>query len=438
MKLKDKLELLNIQKGVLRYIHNTFWQLFAQILKLTSALFIGALIARYLGPAQLGILSFSTAFVGIFSAWAPLGVDSIVIRELVKHSNRRNVLLGTAFLLKIIAAAVVFTIILITVHFMDYGTETNIIIAIVAGTIFFQSFFVINIYFQSQVAGKYLGYSSIINISISCILKIIFLLNNASVAAFAWLMLFDNFSLVMCYLFFYHRMKLSVMNWRFSALTAKLLLKSGLPLMLGGVVILIYMRIDQVMIKLMLGNSATGQYSIAVNLSEAWYFIPATISSSLFPAIINARKNNLQLYNSRMQKLFSLIIWISLAFIIPMVFWARDIVHLLYGSQYSESASVLAINAWAGIFVSLGSCSAKWFIAENLQRFFFYRAVCGVLTNVILNSLLIPAMGIQGAAYATLFSACSSALLFDWFSSKTRHLFYMKLKSPFNHFFIRS
>lgn len=189
------------------------------------------------------------------------------------------------------------------------------------------------------------------------------------------------------------------------------------------------MKIDQVMIKEMLDNKAVGDYAAAVRLSEAWYFIPMVITSSLFPAIINAKKISEELYYKRLQKLYDLMVWMAITIALPMTFLSDWVVNLLYGTKYSEAGNVLIINAWAGIFVFLGIASNKWFMIENLQQFLFYRTFAGAIFNFILNVILIPEIGIQGAAIATLFSQMIAAYLFDFFTDITRKIFFMKTKS---------
>jgi O-antigen/teichoic acid export membrane protein len=207
------------------------------------------------------------------------------------------------------------------------------------------------------------------------------------------------------------------------------LLRDSWPLILSGMVVAVYMKIDQVMIKEMLDSEAVGQYAAAVRLSEAWYFIPMVISSSLFPAIINAKKISEELYYERLQKLYDLMVWMAVAIALPMTFLSDWVVELLYGSEYSEAASVLMVHIWAGVFVFLGVASGKWFITEDLQKYSFYRTFFGSVANIVLNFILIPKLGINGAAIATLVSQIIAAYLFDLFSIKTKKIFFMKTQS---------
>jgi len=170
----------------------------------------------------------------------------------------------------------------------------------------------------------------------------------------------------------------------------------------------------------MMNAEAVGQYAAAVRLSEAWYFIPMVIASSLFPAIINAKKQSEELYYARLQKLYSLMVWLAIAIALPMTFLSDWVVHFLYGEQYNQAGSVLMIHIWAGVFVFLGVASGKWLLSENLQIFSTVNTSIGMIVNVWLNYILIPKIGVLGAAWATLISYFVAAYLCLLFFKKTR------------------
>jgi len=440
-----KLKSLKNHQGFMKYFKNTSWLFGEKILRMIVGLFVGIWVARYLGPEQFGLFSYAQSFVGLFTAIATLGLDGIVIRELVKDESRRDELIGTAFWLKLFGAFAVLLILAIAVNFTSNDTYINTLVFIIASATIFQSFNVVDMYFQSKVMSKYIVYANIISLFITSIIKVVLILNEAPLVAFAWVMLFDSFVLACGFIYFYyvHRHSelisgsiisrsgnaLWVQNLKFSKRTAVDLLRDSWPLILSGIVISIYMKIDQVMIKEMLDSEAVGQYAAAVRLSEAWYFIPMVIASSLFPAIINAKKVSEELYYARLQKLYDLMVWMAIAIALPMTFMSDWIVELLYGGQYNEAGSVLMIHVWAGVFVFLGVASGKWFMVENLQMLSLWRTFSGMIINIVLNLLLIPKLGINGAAIATIFANFMAAFLFDLFNYKTRKMFYIKIRS---------
>jgi O-antigen/teichoic acid export membrane protein len=288
---------------------------------------------------------------------------------------------------------------------------------------------VIDFYFQSQVLSKYVALANAISLGIISILRITCILLQASLLAFVFLTLLNNILLALGLVFFYKRRNLAVSSWKFDKQIAKQLLKDSWPLILSGMVVAVYMKIDQVMIKEMLDNNAVGQYAAAVRISEAWYFVPTIICSSLFPAIINAKRGSEELYYLRLQRLFNLMVALGIGVALPMTFLSNAIVGVLYGQAYSQTANVLMIHIWAGVFVGLGVASSKWYLTENLQTLVFWRSFWGAITNICLNLVLIPTSGIKGAAVATLLSQLVASMLFDCFNKKTRHVFIMKIYS---------
>ncbi|WP_258032102.1 flippase [Campylobacter concisus] len=426
----DKIISLKNHQGFMKYFKNTSWLFFEKILRMLVGLFVGIWVTRYLGPERFGLFSYAQSFVGLFAAIATLGLDGIVVREIVKDESKATELIGTAFYLKLMGAVVTLLVLVIATQFTSNNRYTNLLVFIIASATIFQSFNVVDMYFQSKVLSKYAVFSNIISLFISSIVKITLILINAPLVAFAWAILFDSVVLAMGFIYFFLKYSTcEIKKIKFNKTIAISLLKDSWPLILSGVVISIYMKIDQVMIQEILGNEAVGQYAAATRLSEIWYFIPTILVSSLFPAVVNARKQSEELYYSRLQKLFDLVVWIAIAIALPMTFLSDIIVNMLYGEQYNQAASVLTIHIWASIFVFLGVASGQWFIAENLQLLAFWRTFCGMVTNIFLNLLLITKFGIKGVAIATLVSYMIAGFMFDFASYKLRRIFFMKLNT---------
>lgn len=424
-----KLKSLKSHQGFMKYFKNISWLFAEKILRMVVGLFVGIWVVRYLGPEQFGLFSYAQSFVGLFTAIATLGLDGIVIRELVKDESRRDVLLGTAFRLKLIGALLVLVALAVAVKLSHQDTLTTLLVFVIASATVFQSFNVIDFYFQSKVLSKYIVYANIVSLLISSLIKVALILNEAPLLYFAYVILFDSFVLACGFLCVYRYNKFFTSRWLFDAKIALSLFKDSWPLILSGLVVSIYMKIDQIMIKEMLNAEAVGQYAAAVRLSEAWYFIPMVIASSLFPAIINAKKVSAELYYARLQKLYDLMVWMAIAIALPMTFLSDWVVSLLYGDEFNQAGSVLMIHIWAGVFVFLGVASGKWFINENLQILSFWRTFYGMVINLILNFYLIPLYGVEGAALATLSSYFLAGFLFDAFNGKTKKIFSMKLNT---------
>lgn len=415
--------------GFRRYFTNTSWLFAERVLRIIAGLFVGIYIARYLGPERFGIYSYSFAFAALFGAIAKLGLDSIAVRDLVNHSDKRDIYLGTVFWLKVVGGVLTLGIIGIAVRFISNDPTINIYIFIIASGLLFQSFEVVDFYFQSKVLSKYVSICKLTQLTLSSLLKLYFIFIRADLFWFVLVGLIDQMSLAISYVFAYWRQRIGMFFNHFQIRIAKEMLKNSWPMVFSGFSTMVLFRIDQLMIKGILSSKDVGQYAVAVQLSEVWYFVPMIVTSSLFPAVLNAQKASQKLYHDRLLRLNSLLAWTAIVIALPMTFLSGWLVTSLYGKAYGQSGQALMILIWSDVFVFLGNASKRWFLAENLQYLLLGRITLGVVSNVFLNIMLIPAYGIKGAAMATLVSYALTYYISYLFHPKLRFLFIMTTKS---------
>src|SRR4030067_2278792 len=174
MPIKSALGRLALHQGFRRYLFTTSWMFGEQVLRIIAGLFVGIYVARYLGPEQFGVYSYALAFVALFGAIAKLGLDSIVVRDLVNHPQEREVYLGTAFWLKLIGAILTMGLLAIAGQFTGNDATTKLYIFIIASGMIFQSFEWVVFYFQSKVLAKYVSIAKLIQLALSSVLKLYF------------------------------------------------------------------------------------------------------------------------------------------------------------------------------------------------------------------------------------------------------------------------
>lgn len=394
-----------------------------QMLRMVAGLLVGIWVARYLGPAQFGVFSYAVAFAALFSAIAKLGLDNIMVRDLVRVPDQRDSYLGTAFWLKLIGAIVMLALIALSTQFTSNDATTNLYIFIIASGTIFQAFEVVDFYFQSKVLSKFVSICKLTQLLISSLIKLYLIFIQADLFWFVLISLVDQFTLAVSLFFAYRYQKVGGFYRQFDRTIAKQLLHDSLPLIFSGLVIAIYMRIDQIMIKEILGEKEVGLYSAAVRISEVWYFIPMIIANSLFPSIVNTKKVSEELYYARLQRLYTLMVWVAISIALPMTFLSDWLITLLYGEAYRAAGQVLMIHIWAGVFVFLGVASSKWFISEGLQKYSTINTVFGAIVNVLLNFLLIPKYGIYGAAIATVLAQSVASYFMNLAFQQTRSNF---------------
>ena len=426
--LKNIVQLKN-HSGFRKYFANTSWLMAERIIRMTVALFVGVYVARYLGPERFGLLSYANSFVGLFLALATLGLDSIVIRELVKNPESRNELLGTAFGLKIFGTIIMWFFILVSVPITENDNQTNIFIAILSFAILFQVFNVIDFNYQAEVKSKYVVKVQFFQLIFSSSTKLFLIFIKAPLLWFVWVYCFDTFLLAIGLVVIYMIKSGNFLLWRWKWEFARTLMRDSWPLILSGIIVSIYVNIDQVMIKHMIDEQAVGIYAIATRISTAWYFIPIAITSSMFPAILNAKYNNSSIYQQRLQALYDILVWLAILIAIVILCLSESIIDLLVGQEYAPAASVLSIAIIAGIFTNIGLINNKFFEAENRQIDILYRSLLGVSVNIFLNIILIKTYGIYGAAMATVTAQFSTSIVYTYLKKDARILFFMFLKS---------
>jgi len=183
------------------------------------------------------------------------------------------------------------------------------------------------------------------------------------------------------------------------------------------------------MLSQMTTDTIVGIYSVAVRLSEVWYFIPIAIVSSFFPSLLKAKAQGIEIYHSKLQKIYDLLVYIALILAIPITFLGTPFIKLLYGDAYEEAGQILSIHIWASVFIFMRSLLSKWLIAENLFVFSFVTHTSGAVVNILLNLILIPQLGGIGAAIATLISYATASYFSLFLNSKTWDMAMMMTKA---------
>lgn len=414
-----------------KYFKNTGWLMFGKVLSLV----VGIFIAKFLGPHDFGDLNFAMAFAAIIAAVGTLGLDSFVIREILEHPAKRDEILGTAFWMRLAVSVFLVPVsVLIYIFFRSVaeqqGTELTLLVTFCASALVFKAFNIIDSYFQSQVRSKFVVQVQNICLIMSSLIKVSFVLLKLPLVYFAFALVLDGLMLAIGLVIIYHRENLHIRNWVINPARAKSLLNKSWPLILSAVMVTLYMQIDILMLKYFAGSTEAGIYSAAARISEAWYFIPVAIVTSVFPAIIHARKTDHARYQKRLQNLYDLLVIISLPVALIVSLGADTFIHMLYGDNFEGAGIMLSVHIWSGIFVFLGSASGQYLLAEGFTMISFYRTATGAAVNILLNLWLIPLYGGLGASIATLIAyfVTTFSILFY---SKTRSQGIMILKSLF-------
>jgi len=388
--------------------HNVIWLFFDKILRILGGIFISVWVARYLGPNDFGIFNYAMAFTGFFMVFVKLGFDQIITREIVKTPKLTHYLLGTAFVLKLVGSIVALLAIYLSMMYLEMDSLKKTIIFIISMGFLFQAIDVVDYFYQAKVLSKYTVIVRNVAFIFSSAVKIYFILNEYSVAYFAFTSVIELMIAGILFIIVYKKTGEYINQWRYNSKIAMRLLKFSWPIGLSTFLVSIHMKIDQVMIGEMLNTEQVGIYSVAVRLSEFWIFIPGILVSTLLPYFVNLRERNNKLYHYRLLQFYSLMFWMGVSVGCGAIFFGEDIIVLLFGVTYIGAYEALVFNIWAGIFMAQSAAKGIWVLSENKQ---FYRIVANIIATIInisLNVILIPKYGISGAAAATLITRFSN------------------------------
>ena len=407
-----------------KYFFNTSWMALEHFVKIIAAIFVTAYVARYLGASQFGVFSYALAFVVIVESLSKLGLDNILVRELVRRPEEKSILLGTAFRLRVFSAAASF-LVLMGVSFLETDRVSSQILQIFTLAVLCQPFDLADQYYQSLVHYKVISKIRVAAVFVVSIFKVWGVYLGYSLSFFVWMFVLESF--LRGILFFYLLTISQDLKYltTFSKGVAKRFAKDCWPELCSGFMWLLYMRTDQVMIKNILEESSSvGIYSVVVRLTEAWGFIPVILGNSLFPKIVSIKKSGSQKYRTMLRQFYQVNIYIALVIISLCLIFSEKVILTLYGPAYIEASSVLKLHIWSLLFVSMFISSARWFFVENLQIYRLLFTLCGLLFNILLNFIFIKRYGLFGASFASVVSMSLPGYFLLFCHSKTKSVFY--------------
>ena len=395
-------ERLGLGALVRRIAANASWMGGEQVLRLVVGLPLTVAMTRYLGPASFGDLSFAFAIAGILSALTTLGLDRITVRELVARPERRDEFLGTVLALRAGAGLLLYAVALAGIVLLrPHDTAMQRLVAIASAILFFRAFDAIDLMFQADTENRRPVLARSVVFGVATAARVTLLLARAPVAAFAWALVGESALIAAALLLALTTYGRDWRRWRVSRAAAATFLRDGWPIAMASAFILVYTRIDQIMLGQMVGNRELGVYAVAVRLVEATYFIPTVLVASAFPSVLEARAQGEAAFEARLDRLFRALALAGYAVAIGITVAAWWIIPLLFGHEYRAAAPAAAVLAWSVPFTNLGVARGAYLTAMNWMKPYLFTVVLGCAVNILLNWIWIPRWGAVGAALAS-------------------------------------
>lgn len=402
-------------------VRNFGWLMGEKAVRLLFGVGVGFWMARHLGPERLGTLGYCMALVTLLSFVPSMGLDAVVKRDLLLRPDKMSDVLISSFILRLSAGGLSFLAVWVVVS-CGWGLsgEEPRLLLILGLTLFQPALFIPDLWLQIQLRAKSSVIAQLTALVASSGLRAWLILANASLTAFAWVVVGEMLIGAVGIFVFARQagMLMPLSLARFS--TMRQLVAQSWPLMFASLAIIVYMKIDEVMLRHLAGPAALGIYSAATKLSEMWYFLPTALAASLLPALLRARERNEEVYARRQQQYYDLSAAVAYGLSIPTALIAPWLVRLAYGAEFDAAGPILAVHIWSSIFVFLGVARGQWLVNEGLQGFYLIATLAGALANVLLNLMFIPRWAGLGAAWATVISYALAAWLASYFHPQVR------------------
>ena len=392
-------------------IDNTGWLLFDRILRMLIGVTVGAWVARYLGPARFGELAYIIAFIAFFQVIAGLEADGFIVRDIARKHGDTAVILGTSLRLRIFSGVICWLAAIALMYLLHPDDrQLCLLVAIVGAMLVFQASDTVDLWFESQSQSRRTVLAKFVSYLFSNSIKVFLLLIKAPLIAFAGVICLESAALAVALIVAYRSFP-TTDRWRADMAQAKELLHLCWPFIASGVMITTYMRIDQIMLKEMLGERELGIYAAAFPISQAWNIIPAMLVASLAPFIARKKSRGEQEYQDALVIIFRFFAIVSLSGAALTALASPWIIRLMYGPQYQASAAVLSTLVFVNLLVFQGMAQSLWVVNDNVRIVTLLGTFLSAIIAIIFNSLLIRKCGIMGAVYVIFIAQGASVVV---------------------------
>ena len=413
-----------------KFSNNASWIIGAKVYQMAVNLVISMLTARFLGPANFGLINYAASYVALFTSLCTLGINNVIVNELINNRNIQGRLLGSSISMRLASSVLS----LVTILALAWGLNpdeplTRQVVLIYSTTLIFQCFDTLNYWYQSNLMSRVSSRIAIIGYTAGAVYKTVLLVLGKDVRWFAFSHALECAFVAVLLVVFYSREMGRSQPLRWSPQEGRVLLKKSYHFILSGLMVAVYGQMDRIMLKEMLGETSVGYYSAAYTVCTAWPFVLTAIIDSARPIILEEYKAGSAMYETHIIRLYSAIVYISLAVGVVMTVFSKPVILLLYGREYLPARGALCILCWFAAFSYLGGARSVYSVPQGKQKYEKYLAAAGAVCNLVLNALMIPLWGINGAAAATLITQIFTNVIMGFFIPAIRENNILILKS---------
>ena len=401
---------------------NTLILLAGQGVTVVLTYFYTIYTARYLGVTEFGVLSFAIAFTGISCLLADLGLSVLTVREVSRNNSLAGKYVGNVLAIKTILTIITLVFTAIVINILGYPFKTIVIIYLITLSAIFTSFSnMFNSIFQAFQKMEYISAGKILY-SILMFFGILIAVNkNLDIISVSFIYFLASL-VVLVYSFYVCVRTFLIPKVEVDFHFWKDLIKESIPFWMTTVFVIIYFRIDMIMLSMMKGDEAVGWYAASYRLIDGLSLVPAVFMSVMFPVFSKYYLDSKSSLNFAFEKSLKYLIIISIPIGIGTTLFANEIIMLFYGNEYTPSVAALKILIWASVLSFISWTPATLLNSTNKQRTLMIITSIGAIVNIVLNYLLIPSLSYKGAGIATVITELVVGLLVLSNIQKTQNL----------------
>jgi O-antigen/teichoic acid export membrane protein len=383
---------------------NTGWLFFERAIGIAMSVFVGLYFVRYLGKESFGLYSYAFGLFGLFAVASKLGVSPLAVSETVKPGASPEKILGSVFTLRLIASVASVLIVNISAFFLEDSPTFRQLTLVFSLALLLGPFETIIHWFEATVQMKPIAIARSMTSIVIGVTRLAFILAGLSLMWFAWLVPLEAVATAIFFLIAHRTHRLRITDWRPDMTAMRTFIREGTPLLFAAIAVIVYMKIDLVMLGRMVPIEEVGIYSAAVKISEMFYFIPVVLAGLFFPYLIKIKEQHAPLFPRAFQMMSDGLAWVAFLVAVPVTLFSTQLTELAYGPEYLASSRILVVHIWAGIFVFIETLRSKWLIMHKFTQFHLWTTLLGAISNIVLNLFLIPRYQGYGAAIATTIS----------------------------------
>jgi O-antigen/teichoic acid export membrane protein len=377
-------------------------QVVARVLNALVGVGVTIALVRGLGPRGYGDWSALLAVIAIVGYLTSLGLDEVAVRQAAMDRPRESTWMSALVSLQLMMSVPVTIAALVVTLLIAHDGPTRVAAVLLSFTCVFSALGSVRAVFQLHIRNRWSAGFELLNGLLWAIGVFAIVASGAGIAAFAAAFLAASAVVNVAQVMLARRqIPLRLRGGRPARIH---LLRIGVPFAIASLLYLSYTQIDQLLVFELAGRRAAGLYGAASKVFERALVIPGSILATMFPLIAAAYKEDIVRMRALIQTAVEVLLVATLPLVSLVAVIGRPLMHLLFGAAFAPAGPALSVLMITFAISAFSYVAGDLVIVLRLQRRYIAYATIGLIVNVALNAVLIPAYGFLAAAWVCLFT----------------------------------